>query len=314
MTKSKNAAKLFDRAERATKDGDSATCAKLAAELESLVEQEADELQRTRPPSTQTFFDRGLNQTRQSRTPAGDDFEAAAVEGDDEKLQHVRARHEALTLRRDRANGLVRDLRQREKVAKVEEEQANAPARVRELAGQLDEMLDEAEAALAEFLATRERVEAWGREILRARKVGEVTERVLEPEQLYRLGTYLNHKHQEIREAEHNGQHIRTGHPYTRKGPALFGSWAGGEAYMPLLGAPDESWTDRLARLFGGRDDLDERDRKAAIQSMNRIRIRLLAEGQVEKVTDARELARAAGHERAQSKYEHGRVDEVLTI
>lgn len=285
-TKSKGSS-IFERAEKALNDGTASGCAKLIRELEQLEASERDAWESSAPPSSELRH-RPDGGSYTSPVPAGARYQAAADAGDQEAVNALASEHAMLQSRRDRIIALRKQLEARRKAAADEEAREAAPGRCEQLVGEIDDALDRAEAAAAEYQAARAALEGLEHELVEQRKLADDDAPALSLEQFARLGTALAHKLERhvTPTSDIGGRDTTSRHLFASKQRAL-------ELANALLPPPASSFLDKIRAVVSrvSSADLDaNRDRGATpaevqrrVTEWRREQVRLLAEGKVDE-------------------------------
>lgn len=221
---------------------------------------------------------------------ASPEYRRIMLEGTPEEGAEMERQREALetegaqlAVRRDH-------LERRKKQAEHEEELGAAPKRLEARRKELPEKLDHAEAAVREARDALVGLEEWLRAVHQDRDLLEDDTRFLEPAELHRLGVLLRHRVVEKDE----WTVMRDG--AERKVPAIFNSPEQARKAVDLLGAPDQSWFQRLLKAFGLGDESRRRpqDERRVRAQVNEERVKFLAAGRPEDVDDGQAVGEAA--------------------
>lgn len=297
---SKADASVFDRAAEAVENGTAERCAELIDELQKLEQRERAELAEIRPPGRK--FTDGFGTTGTLKT--GRRYAEAAAADDRDKLAQLRDDYDRLSSRVESAKKLRTQLEKRRKKAEDEERRAAAPQRAREIVDQLDDLLDEHEAAIAAFNEAHERLRERFSDLIEQRKL-DPSAATVSVEQFHRVGSALAHlppRRRQVEETYGNSQPPQIIEP-------LFGDESAAVGHAKMLIDPPSSLVSRLRKLLSGKSTFADSHSDAPgddaltdrLTEWRRELVRLLGRG---KLDEAKRLGPPTAQSRGRQSFE----------
>lgn len=262
------------------------TAAQCTAELGRVERRQreiAARIETIRPPSdvpTALDAERARRDEYDSLRGAGEEYRAAALDGDPEDLLELIREHETLGSEQIQLFHRADALERRKRAAEEEEAKAAAPGELKKLTAAADQTIERAERALADARAALAACGEWMREVERVQEVLETEGGVLSPVQFRRLGLVLRHRVEETTEHELINYMSMVGRSAFR--PALFRTRTDAlRAARSLLPAADSGLLERVRSVLGrGSREAEELER------WNERRLDLIASGEVEEAAE----------------------------